>query len=131
MLLSLEDILFIREERAGPLLGIQALEHIVHLGFQPCKLLPWPQTCLDGNYRSKDLSIHHEDVCLTGGCSAGKSAVLPKARGTRRRWGGLSTSTLVGCRCPRVVLVYEGRHRGEQNPTQQCPASNRGHFAAG
>lgn len=106
------------------LLGIRALEYIVHLGFQPCKLLPRPQSCLDGNYHSKDLSIHHKDACPTGGCSAGKSAMLPRAQGTCSRWGGVSTSTLVGCRCPWVILVYEGRLRGEHNPAQQCPASN-------
>lgn len=113
------------------LLGIQALEHIMHLGFQPCKLLLWPQTCLDGNYHSKDLSIHHEDACLTGSCSARKSAVLPEALGTRSCWGGVSISNLVGCRCSPIVLLYEGRHRGEHNPAQQCPASNRGSFAMG
>lgn len=113
------------------LLGFKALDHIMRLGFQPCKLLPWPQTCLDGNYHSKDLSIHHEDVCLTGGCSAGKSATLPKARGTRSHWGAVSTLPLVGCMCPQVVLVYEGRHREECNPAQQCPASNWGTFAVG
>lgn len=74
------------------LTGLEALENIMCLGFQPCKLLPWPQTCLD----SKDLSIHHEDACLTGGCSAGKSAALPKAWGTCSHWGGVSTLTLVG-----------------------------------
>lgn len=113
------------------LLGIWALEHITHSGFQPCKLLPWPQTCLDGSYHSKDFSIHHEDACLTGGCSVGKSATLPKARGTCSCWGGVSTSTLVGCRRSQVILVYESRHRGERNPAQQCPATNRGSFATG
>lgn len=95
------------------LLAIWALKHIVNLGFQPCKLPSWPQTCLDGNYHSKDLSSHYKDIYPTGGCSAGKAPTLPKARGTHRSWGG--GSTFVGCRCPWVVLVYKGRHRGQHD----------------
>lgn len=69
------------------LLGIWALEHIVHLVFQPCKQLPWPQTCLDGNYHSKGLSICtvwngiqillSKDNSHRALCSTGSGALFP------------------------------------------------------
>lgn len=112
------------------LLGLWALEYIMCLGFQPCKLWPWPQTCLDGNQHPQDLSNHHEDACPTGGCSVEESTALCKARGIC--WGGGWHLDLGGL---QVSPGCFGLREQAQRATAPCyttrPSNTQGSFAVG